>query len=126
MTNQPETYAGTPIRRADGSLNVTVWKQSSDTFHPGLGRCMVIDASFFRCFFCGRRFSPDLEAKEGGFIHSWRVAACNRCMAGNRDGLSADHPAIRQLVQLGIIQKPSEPHVSWPDENTGTKPGAPL
>ncbi|HEY2572979.1 MAG TPA: hypothetical protein VGH65_02885 [Verrucomicrobiaceae bacterium] len=82
---------------------------------------MVIDASFFRCFFCGRRFSPDLEAKEGGFIHSWRVAACVRCMAGNREGLSADHPAIRQLVQRGIIQKPLEANVSWPDDGAAPK-----
>jgi len=82
---------------------------------------MVIDRSFFHCFFCGRRFSPDLEAREGGFLHSWKVAACARCMAGNRDGLSADHPAIRQLVQRGVIGKLVEGHVSWPDNEDSQK-----
>lgn len=82
---------------------------------------MVIDRSFFRCFFCGGRFSPDLEAREGGFLHSWKVAACARCMAGNRDGLSADHPAIRQLVDRGVIGKPTKGQVSWPEDETGLK-----
>ena len=78
---------------------------------------MVIDRSFFHCFFCGRRFSPDLDEREGGFLHSWKVAACFRCMMGNRDGLSADHPAIRQLVQRGVIHKPAKGPVSWPDRD---------
>jgi len=86
---------------------------------------MVIDRSFFHCFFCGRRFSPDLDAREGGFIHSWKVAVCARCMTGNREGLSADHPAIRQLVARGIIGLPAGRNVSWPDDDPGQKSAAP-
>ena len=81
---------------------------------------MVIDRSFFHCFFCGKRFSPDLDAREGGFLHSWKVAACVRCMADNRGGFSADHPAIRQLVQRGLIRKPAKGPVSLPDQESGS------
>ena len=80
---------------------------------------MVIERSLFHCYFCGRRFSPEPDAREGGFLHSWKVAACFRCMAGNREGLSADHPAIRQLVQRGVIRNPAKGQISWPDETIG-------
>lgn len=26
-----------------------------------------------------------------------------------------DHPAVKRLIQQGLIQKPSERNVSWPD-----------
>jgi len=89
---------------------------------------MVIDAPFLRCFFCGRRFSPDMEVREGQFIHTWKVAVCLGCLERNRDGLSASHPAIRQLAQRGIILKPSRKDeiVRWPENEGGPKPGIPL
>ena len=76
---------------------------------------MVVDRSFLRCYFCSRRFSPDLQAGEGQFLHSWKVAICIHCLNGNREGLPMDHPGIRRLIQQGLIQKPSERNVSWPD-----------
>jgi len=76
---------------------------------------MVVDRPFLRCYFCSRRFSPDLQAGEGQFLHSWKVAICVHCLTGNREGLPMTHPAIRQLIQRGVIVKPSQGNVSWPD-----------
>jgi len=76
---------------------------------------MVIDTPSLRCFFCGRRFSPDREAAEGKFICAWRVAVCLPCLA--RDGIPSRHPAIRQLTSRGLVLKPSKDGlVNWPEE----------
>jgi hypothetical protein len=84
---------------------------------------MVIDTPFLHCFFCGRRFSPDPEAKEGKFIRAWKVAVCLRCVVGNPEGLLANHPAIKQLAQRGIILKPSKDGlVSWPENGRRPAP----
>jgi hypothetical protein len=80
---------------------------------------MVIETASLRCFFCGRRFSPDLEMREGRFIHSWKVAVCLHCVTGNREGLSMKHPAIRKLAQLGINLRPAgNGIVPWPSSET--------
>lgn len=76
---------------------------------------MVIDTPFLHCFFCGRRFPPDLDVRAGNFIRAWKVAVCLRCLEGNRDGLSVDHPAVRHLAQRGVIlDLHKEGTVPWP------------
>lgn len=81
---------------------------------------MVIDTPFLHCFFCGRRFSPDLEARQGSFLHAWKVTVCIRCLDGNRQGLPASHPAVGQLARRGLFPKPAKNGiVSWPDSVAG-------
>jgi hypothetical protein len=83
---------------------------------------MVVETPFLHCFFCGRRFPANLEAREGMFIHAWKVAVCPVCLVGNRDGLSADHPAIKQLAERGIkVEATGTGIVPWPD-NQGARP----
>ena len=76
---------------------------------------MVIETHFLHCFFCGRRFSPGPDPKEGTFIQAWKVAACLRCVEGNQDGLSAKHPAVKQLARRGTrLDLPRSGIVPWP------------
>ena len=83
---------------------------------------MVVETPFLHCFFCGRRFPANLEAREGMFIHAWKVAVCPQCLVANRDGLSADHPAFRHLAERGIkVQATGTGIVPWPDKQ-GTRP----
>jgi hypothetical protein len=84
---------------------------------------MVIETASLRCFFCGRRFSPDLEMREGQFLHAWKVAVCLHCVTGNREGLPIKHPAIRQLAQRGINLSPlGNGMVPWPGIRDGSPP----
>jgi len=83
---------------------------------------MVIETPFLHCFFCGRRFPANQETSEGMFIHAWKVAVCPLCLLANREGLSAAHPAIRQLAARGIRVVPSGTGiVPWPS-NRGSRP----
>jgi hypothetical protein len=76
---------------------------------------MVIDTPYFHCFFCRSRFIADLEADQDGFIPSWKVTVCLRCLAENPAGLAADHPAVTRLAERGLILKPNaEGIVMWP------------
>jgi len=84
---------------------------------------MVLETPFLHCFFCGRRFPANPEAPEGMFIHAWKVAVCPLCLLANREGLSADHPAIRQLAQRGIRVVPSGTGiVPWPSNQAARPP----
>jgi len=84
---------------------------------------MVIETALLHCFFCGRRFPANPECRQGGFIHAWKVAACPLCLHANRDGLSADHPAIRQLAEHGIKVEPTGTGiVPWPDHQAMRAP----
>jgi hypothetical protein len=84
---------------------------------------MVIDTPFLRCFFCGRRFPADMEALEGRFIPSWRVAVCDPCVTGNREGLPASHPAIKLLTQRGVrLDISPAKKVAWPETKDGRAP----
>src|SRR5579872_5965246 len=77
--------------------------------------CMALDLAFVYCFFCGRRFSPSLEAKEGKVIQAWKVGVCLRCEAGNPEGLPESHPAVRILAERGLALKASTGGiVRWP------------
>jgi hypothetical protein len=78
---------------------------------------MVIETPFLHCFFCSCRFAADLEAREGGFVHAWKVAVCVRCLHGNPTGLAAHHPAIKKLAKQGIAMKATRDGiVPWPEE----------
>ena len=78
---------------------------------------MVIETPFLHCFFCSCRFAADLEAREGGFVHAWKVAVCVRCLHGNPTGLAAHHPAIKKLAKQRIAMKATRDGiVPWPEE----------
>ena len=78
---------------------------------------MVIETPFLHCFFCSCRFAADLEAREGGFVHAWKVAVCVRCFQGNPTGPAAHHPALKKLANQGIaIKATREGIVPWPEE----------
>jgi hypothetical protein len=78
---------------------------------------MVIETPFLHCFFCSCRFAADLEAREGGFVHAWKVAVCVRCLHGNPTGPAAHHPAIKKLAKQGIAMKATgDGIVPWPEE----------
>jgi len=76
---------------------------------------MVIDTPYFHCFFCRSRFVADLEAEQDGFIPSWKVTVCLRCLAENPQGITPDHPAVARLAQRGVVIKSdAEGMVAWP------------
>jgi len=75
---------------------------------------MVIDTPYFHCFFCRSRFVADLEADQDGFIPSWKVTVCLRCLAENPRGIAPDHPAVARLTQRGVVIKSDEGMVAWP------------
>jgi hypothetical protein len=51
------------------------------------------------------------------------VAACPICLLANREGLSADHPAIRQLTKRGIrVETTGAGIVPWPSNRTTRPP----
>ena len=78
---------------------------------------MVIELAFYRCFFCGSRFSADAEARAGTFVHDWKVAVCLRCLAGHRQGVPKEHPAIKQLIERGLaVQHDGDGIVPWPGQ----------
>jgi len=84
---------------------------------------MVIETPFLHCFFCGRRFPANPEEREGRFIHAWKVTACPLCLLENREGLSAKHPAIRQLTKRGIrVEATGAGIVPWPSSRTTRPP----
>lgn len=79
---------------------------------------MVIEQAFYRCFFCGSRFSADRDTKEGAFVHDWKVAVCLRCLAGHRQGIPKEHPAMKQLAERGVVvQSDTEGMVPWPSHD---------
>jgi hypothetical protein len=76
---------------------------------------MVVDLAFYRCFFCGQRFSADPETRQGHFIHGWKVAVCLRCLVWNPEGIPSEHPALKLLVAAGIpVKVDAEGHAPWP------------